>query len=115
MSMNLYQLVDKVGGEIVRGVARVRRDNKYIVLGNVLQGEMAFSDAGRALVTRLTGVPVVSEEDVAEALQDDVVAADAPTEVSDVDLVLEGSDSVGLVSSDDVDTSLDIDSVSFEE
>lgn len=115
MSMNLYQLVDKVGGEIVRGVARVRRDNKYIVLGNVLQGEMAFSDAGRALVTRLTGIPVVSDEDVTAALQEEVVVPDIQEEVSDVDLVLDGADLVGLVTSDESAVGLDIDSVSFEE
>ena len=34
--MTVYELVEKLHGEIVRGTARVRRGSEYIVLGTLV-------------------------------------------------------------------------------
>jgi hypothetical protein len=47
--MNVYELVEKLGGEIVRGRARVRQDKEYIVIGEIAPNGMVFTPAGAAL------------------------------------------------------------------
>ena len=47
--MDVYQLVDKLGGEIVLGRARIRVGNDYTILGQLNGDEMVFTEAGRKL------------------------------------------------------------------
>lgn len=48
--MNVYELVEKVGGEIVRGRARYRPEGqKWVELGRLNGGSMEFTPAGAAL------------------------------------------------------------------
>lgn len=47
--MNLYELVDALGGEIVRSVARVRIEGKYVVLGKISNGMQDMTPEGRRL------------------------------------------------------------------
>jgi hypothetical protein len=44
--MTLKELVEKVGGEYVRGMARVRQGNEYIVIGKHIDGELQMTAAG---------------------------------------------------------------------
>lgn len=47
--MNVYELTEKLGGEIVMGKARVRRGNDYVVLGFLNGDDMIFTPEGREL------------------------------------------------------------------
>ncbi|MEA3639964.1 MAG: hypothetical protein VBE63_08470 [Lamprobacter sp.] len=48
--MNVYELVEKVGGEIVRGRARYRPEGqKWVELGRLNGDSMEFTPAGTAL------------------------------------------------------------------
>lgn len=47
--MDVYELVEKLGGEIVRGRARVRMDGEYVILGQLNGDDMVFTEAGRKL------------------------------------------------------------------
>lgn len=58
--MTVYELVEKLNGEIVRGNARVRRGSEYIVLGTLVNGEMAFTEAGRRLAALANPEPAVA-------------------------------------------------------
>lgn len=51
--MNVYELVEKVGGEICMGRARVRVGREIIELGNALDGDMKFSEAGQKMANEL--------------------------------------------------------------
>ena len=57
--MTVYELVEKLHGEIVRGTDRVRRGSEYIVLGALVNGEMAFTEAGQRLAAIATPEPAV--------------------------------------------------------
>lgn len=80
--MNVYELTEKLGGEIVRGKARFRQGNEYVVLGFVNGDDMIFTEKGRQLAaehgaetkskrSRPAKVDVVESEQVAPA--DDVL------------------------------------------
>jgi len=47
--MNVYELTEKLGGEIVRGKARFRKGSDYIVIGFVNGDDMIFTEEGRQL------------------------------------------------------------------
>lgn len=47
--MTVYELVEKLGGEIVRGKARIRRGQEYIVIGYLNGDNMDFTAEGRQL------------------------------------------------------------------
>ena len=47
--MNVYDLVEKLGGEICRGRARVRVDGQIVVIGQLNGDYMEFTEAGRKL------------------------------------------------------------------
>lgn len=47
--MDVYELVEKLGGEIVRSRARVRDGKQYIILGEITPNGMVFTPAGAAL------------------------------------------------------------------
>jgi hypothetical protein len=47
--MNVYELTEKLGGEIVMSKARVRQGNEYIVLGILNGDDMIFTEEGRRL------------------------------------------------------------------
>lgn len=51
--MDCYELVSKVGGEIVRGQARVRQDKVYVVLGKLNGDSMEMTEAGRKMAADL--------------------------------------------------------------
>lgn len=48
--MNVYELVEKMGGEICRGRARVRVDGKIVVVGQLNGDDMMFTEEGRQLL-----------------------------------------------------------------
>lgn len=47
--MNVYELVDKMGGEIVRGRARIRNGREYVIVGQLNGDNMEFTEAGRVM------------------------------------------------------------------
>jgi hypothetical protein len=47
--MTVYELVEKLGGEIVRGYARVRVGQDYVVIGRLNGDNMDFTEEGRQL------------------------------------------------------------------
>ncbi len=47
--MTVYELLEKLGGEIVRGKARVRQGGDYVVLGFLNGDDMIFTEEGRRL------------------------------------------------------------------
>ena len=58
--MNVYELVEKMGGEIVRGRARIRSGSEYVVIGQLNGDTMEFTEAGRRMAAEDT-VAVVAE------------------------------------------------------
>ena len=48
--MTVYELVDKLGGEVCRGRARVRLDGKWIIIGQLNGDDMIFTEEGRQLL-----------------------------------------------------------------
>jgi hypothetical protein len=69
--MTVYELVEKLGGEIVRGQARIRQGRDYVILGRLNGDTMEFTEEGRALAapaeepakkTRKAKQPEVVEE-----------------------------------------------------
>lgn len=113
--MDLYELCDAVGGEIVRSKVRVREGSKYVVFGDLTGGPHAFTPAGVARVAELTGeVPVV--EDVVE--EDEVIvnppqaAAESPQ--SEALRAFADEPSVGLTDGTDDSVSVGEADVDFE-
>ena len=47
--MDCYELVKQVGGEIVRGRARVRQGREYTVLGKLNGDRMEMTEEGRKM------------------------------------------------------------------
>jgi hypothetical protein len=50
--MTVYELTEKLGGEICRGRAKVRIDGTWIVLGTLNGDDMIFTEAGRQLAAQ---------------------------------------------------------------
>ena len=48
--MTVYELVAALGGEIALNKASVRIGSNYTVIGEIINGEMTLTDAGRALL-----------------------------------------------------------------
>ena len=80
--MDVYQFIDAIGGEIVRGRARIRRDSEYVVIGTVTEDGMIFTKDGAALKARYesTGSIEAPAEEV-EAEEPEVVV-EAPVEAA---------------------------------
>ena len=57
--MTVYELVEQLGGEIVRGQARIRRGKDYIILGRLNGDNMEFTPEGKALAAEKPEAPVV--------------------------------------------------------
>lgn len=55
--MDIYELVERVGGEIVVGRARVRQDRGYVVIGEMIDGELRMTKAGIAMAAELGTAP----------------------------------------------------------
>lgn len=47
--MTVYELVEALGGEIVRGQARIRQGRDYVILGRLNGNNMEFTEEGRVL------------------------------------------------------------------
>lgn len=47
--MTVYELVEKLNGEVVRGQARIRQGREYIILGRLNGDNMEFTNEGRVL------------------------------------------------------------------
>jgi len=47
--MDCYELVKQVGGEIVRGRARVRQGREYVILGKLNGDRMEMTEEGRKM------------------------------------------------------------------
>lgn len=52
--MTVYDLVEKLGGEIVRGQARIRRGQDYVIVGRLNGDNMDFTEDGRLLAAEST-------------------------------------------------------------
>lgn len=57
--MDVYELVEKLGGEICRGRARARIDGEIVVIGQLNGDYMEFTEAGRRLSQ---DAPKIAEE-----------------------------------------------------
>lgn len=74
--MTLNELVEKVGGEFVRGMARVRQGQTYTVIGKYIDGQMQMTPEGVEMAKALEapakkrGRP--RKEEVAEPEEDQV-------------------------------------------
>lgn len=55
--MTVYELVTALGGEITANRALVRRGSEYITLGEMVDGELALTEAGAKLVASVTPAP----------------------------------------------------------
>lgn len=55
--MDVYELVEKLGGEVVRGKARIRQGREYIVIGTLNGDDMVFTEEGRQLAAGSTVEP----------------------------------------------------------
>lgn len=47
--MTVYELIEKLGGEIVRGHARIRIGQEYTVVGRLNGDTMEYTEEGRKL------------------------------------------------------------------
>jgi len=89
--MNVYELTEKLGGEIVRGRARIRVGAEYVVIGQLNGDNMEYTEAGRRMAAeqgeeskpkrgRPLKATVVESEQVVDPVLDEVKAAlDAET------------------------------------
>jgi hypothetical protein len=55
--MTVYELVEKLGGEIVRGYARVRVGQDYVVVGRLNGDNMDYTEDGRKLAAAQPAQP----------------------------------------------------------
>lgn len=55
--MTVYELVEKLGGEICRGRAKVRIDGEWIILGTLNGDDMIFTEEGRKLAAQPDVLP----------------------------------------------------------
>lgn len=83
MPMDCYELVEKVGGEIVRGRARVLQGKEYVLLGSLNGDRMEFTEAGRKMAAELdkpkrTRKPKSTPEDIAS--MGEGIKTSAPTD-----------------------------------
>lgn len=53
--MDIYELVARVGGEIVVGRAKVRQGDHYVIIGKEIDGELQMTAAGVLLAKELAG------------------------------------------------------------
>ncbi len=93
--MDVYELVEKLGGEIVRGKARIRQGNDYIVLGFLNGDNMVFTEEGRQMAAEQGGetktkrgspakaAVVESEQQVVDPVLAEVEAAMAAEQAAD--------------------------------
>jgi hypothetical protein len=52
--MTVYELVEMLNGEIVRGQARIRQGRDYVILGRLNGNNMEFTEEGRVLSENMT-------------------------------------------------------------
>jgi hypothetical protein len=58
--MNVYELLEKVGGEIALGRARYwTPERQYVVIGRLNGDEMVFTEEGRALARQYETLPAL--------------------------------------------------------
>lgn len=62
--MTVYELVEKLGGEVVRGQARIRQGRDYVILGRLNGDNMEFTEEGRVLAAGFNAGPVTKQEEV---------------------------------------------------
>lgn len=65
----VYDLVEQLGGEIVRGRARVRVGSEYVIIGWLNGDNMEFTEEGRRLAAGGASIP--QEAVVVESSQED--------------------------------------------
>lgn len=61
-SMTVFELVERLGGEIIRSQARYRGPDGYVVLGKLNGDRMEFTEAGRLLAAEHAGKRTVERE-----------------------------------------------------
>lgn len=59
--MTVYELVDKLRGEIVANVAQVRMGSEYVVIAKHNGVDFEFTDAGRQLALQPDVMPAAQE------------------------------------------------------
>jgi hypothetical protein len=79
--MNVYELTEKLGGEIVRGKARFRKGSDYIVIGFVNGDDMIFTEEGRQIAAEYNNEPKTKRGRPAKS---DVVESEQAAPVDDV-------------------------------
>jgi hypothetical protein len=88
--MNVYELTEKLGGEIVRGRARIRVGADYTIIGQLNGDNMEYTEAGRLLAAEQTednkskrGRPpkaaVVESEQAVEPVTVETVSEEVPS------------------------------------
>lgn len=81
----VYELIEQLGGEVVRGRARLRVGSDYVIIGRLNGDNMEFTEEGRRLAAggELSGpvtTPVVESVPAEEAVE---VVKEAITETVD--------------------------------
>lgn len=73
----VYDLIEQLGGEIVRGRARIRVGSDYVIIGRLNGDNMEFTEEGRKLaaggeLAAPVVTPVVESEPVVEVVEEDI-------------------------------------------
>lgn len=102
--MNVYELLEKLGGEIVRGKARVREGQNYVVLGQLNGDNMEFTEEGRLRAAeegaaeepkKRARTPKIATLEIEEPVvnsEEPVAAADEPVVVEGLDTTISNPD-----------------------
>lgn len=67
--MTAYELVEKFGGEIVRGKARIRQGGEYIIIAVLNGDDMMLTEQGRALASGELNLDSLAPSVVVESAQ----------------------------------------------
>lgn len=54
--MNIYELVEALGGQINMGRATVRKGREHIVIGDMTSGALEMTDIGRKMASNIKPV-----------------------------------------------------------
>jgi hypothetical protein len=71
--MTVYELVEKLGGEICRGRARVRINSDWIILGILNGDDMIFTEEGRRLAAEQNTEPPKEKKKAGRPAKEPVV------------------------------------------
>ena len=80
--MDVYELVDRMGGQILANKARVTVDGVSVIVGRFEDGKLVFTDEGRAQADIQSNLPTKKPARVAKpaAVESEQVAPEVPQE-----------------------------------